>query len=490
MSSIFLNATHKLQLNLFISFITEKLISVEEGHGNSIPDKKGFTYLKPVSTHHICDQIIQCVKLILYLELLLFVGWASYTIWQSYHIDSMEAKVIDNIREAESKNLFSRQSTFDKSTVAPEELNASEDKVVLVNTMGHVEDTHHDKKQPFNEEHDIIPVAKPVQESPTKDSESSSVLKADSAKNIDINESDKDTTVYNYSEIQDHFITEEPKQVENGKEENSEYYALLSLLLQNAMKTEPMKDHTTDSSINLQDASVLNEPIYTPIDGLENLEIREDHEKGNQEIWEYLKNQENWYPENMESQVNQYQESEENLENLDTQGNLENQENWGNEENDEIQESGVNQDNQEYQENQENLGVLENEENQENLDVLGNQENQQSAPGIQESPEIPENVETPILIMNDDYFEKDWRKSIFSMFRTSKDPYFADKSDDHLERIGDMLRMNYEDGLDDSDYKYVPYLELDPPSGLEKTDTWTLSKYPYDNYKSDPYLFL
>lgn len=451
---------------------------MEEGHGNTIPDKKGFTYLKPVSTHHICEQIIQCVKLILYLELLLFVGWASYTIWQSYHIDSMEAKAIDNIREAESKNLFDQQSTFDKSTVAPEELHTSEDKVVLTNTMGHVEDSHHDKEQPFNEEHDIIPIAKPDRDSPTKDSESSSVLKVDSAKNIDINESDKETTVYNYSEIQDHFITEEPKQVENGKEENSEYYALLSLLLQNAMKREPMKDYTTDSTINLQDASVLSEPIYTPIDGLENLEIQEDHEKENQEIWEYLGNQENWYPENMESQVNQYQESRENLENLYTQGNLENQENWENEENDKVQVSEVNQDNQEYQ------------ENQENLDVLGNQENQQSAPGIQESPEILEHVKTPILIMDDDYFEKNWRKDMLSMFRTSKDPYFADKSDDHLERISDMLRIDYEDGLDDLDYRFVPYLKLDPSSGLEKADTWSLSEYPYDNYKSDPYLFL
>ncbi|XP_033356915.1 uncharacterized protein PF11_0213-like [Bombus vosnesenskii] len=475
------------------SISNDKLISVEEGHGNSIPDKKGFTYLKSVSTHHICEQIIQCVKLILYLELLLFVGWASYTIWQNYHIDSMEAKAIDNIREAESKNLFDQQSTFDKSTVAPEELHTSEDKVALINTMGHVEDSHHDKNQPFNEEHDIIPIAKPDRYSSTEDSESSSVLKVDSAKNIEINESDKDTTVHNCSEIQDHFITEEPKQVENGKEENSEYYALLSLLLQNAMKTEPMKDYTTDSSINLQDASVLSGSIYTPIDGLENLEIQEDHEDENQEIWEYLGNQENWYPENMESQVNQYQESGGNLENLDTQGNLENQENWKNEENDEVQVSEVNQDNQEYQEeNQGNLGVLENQENQEsqeNLDVLGNQENQQSAPGIQESPEILEHVETPILIMDDDYFEKNWRKDILSMFRTSKVPYFADKSDDHLKRISDMLRIDYEDGLDDLDYRYVP-LKLDPSSGLEETDTWTLSEYPYDNYKSDPYLFL
>ncbi|XP_043583721.1 uncharacterized protein PF11_0213-like isoform X2 [Bombus pyrosoma] len=448
------------------SISNEKLISVEEGHGNSIPDKKGITYLKPVNTHHICEQIIQCVKLILYLELLLFVGWASYTIWQSYHIDSIEAKAIDNVREAESKNLFDQQSTFVESTLAPEELHTSEDKVVLIHAMGYVEDSHHDKKQPFNEEHDIIPIAKPDRDSPTKDSESSSVPKVDSAKNVENNESDKDTTVYNYSEVQDHFITEEPKQVENGKEENSEYYALLSLLLQNAMKTEPMKDHTTDSSINLQDAPVLSGPIYTPV---------ENQEK---EIWEYLRNKKNWYPENTESQVNQ--ENGENFENLDTQGNLENQENCKNEENYEIQESEVNQENQEYQENQENLGILENQENQENLDVLGNQENEQSAPGIQESPEILENVETPILIMDDDYFEKNLKNDMLSMLRTPQDPYVADKSDDHFDRIGDMFRTDYEDGLGDFHYRYVPYFYFDPSLDFEKTGTY--------NSKSDLFL--
>lgn len=420
------------------------------------------------------------MKLILYLELLLFVGWASYTIWQNYHIDSMEANAIDNIREAESKSSFDQQSTFDKSTLAPDELHTSEDKVVLVNAVGYVEDSHHDKKQPFNEEHDIIPIAKPDRDSPTKDSESSSVLKVDSAKNVEINESDKDTTVYNYPEIEDHFVTEEPKQVENGKEENSEYYALLSLLLQNAMKTEPMKDHTTDSSINLQDAS----PIYTPpIDGFENLEILENQEN---KFFEHLRNPKNWYPKNIESQVNQ--ESWENLENADTQGNLENQENWENEENDEIQESEVNQENQKYQENQENLGILENQENQEsqeNLDVLGNQENQQSAPGIQESPEILENVEAPILIMDDDDFEKYWRE--VPMIWTSKDPYVDDKFDDHFDRIGDMLRTDYEDGLGDLHYRYVPYIDW-AHLGLEEKDTWPSSEYP--NHRSDPDLFL
>ncbi|XP_071861038.1 uncharacterized protein [Bombus fervidus] len=449
------------------SISNEKLISMEEGHGSLIPDKKGFTYLKPVSTHHMCEQIIQCVKLILYLELLLFVGWASYTIWQTYHINSMEAKVIDNIREEETKNLFDQQSTFDKSTVAPEELHASEDKVVLMNPIEHVGDSHHDKKQPFNEEHDIIPIAKPDRDFPTKDSESSSVLKVDSAKNVEINESDKDTTVYNYSEIQDSIITEEPKQVENGKEANSEYYALLSLLLQNAMKTEPMKDHTTDSSINLQDASVLSGSIYTPIDGFENLGIQEDQEKENQENWEYLGNQENWYQENMGSQV--YQESQENSGNLNTQGNLENQENWENEEDDEIQESEVNRENQDYQDLKKKLGIVENE-------------------GSQGSPEILENVETPILIMDDDYFEKN--SKLLSMLRTLKDSYLTYKSDDHFEKIGDMLRIDYDDGLDDFDYRHVPYLKLDPSSNLEKTDTLTY-EYPYDvEHSSDPYLFL
>ena len=85
---------------------------------------------------------------------------------------------------------------------------------------------------------------------------------------------------------------------------------------------------------------------------------------------------------------------------------------------------------------------------------------------------------------------------MLSMLRTSKDSHFTDKYDDHFERTGDMLRIDYDDGLDDFDYRHVPYLKLEPSSNLEKTDAVPyIPEYPYlgtydVEHSSDPYLFL
>ncbi|OAD57967.1 hypothetical protein WN48_00933, partial [Eufriesea mexicana] len=91
--------------------IAEKVSSLEEG----LISTEEIPCAKHVRPNKKWKQLIQCVKLILYLELVLFVGWLCYAMWQTYRTESIQAKVMDNIGKVESEALF-EHSAYERTT--------------------------------------------------------------------------------------------------------------------------------------------------------------------------------------------------------------------------------------------------------------------------------------------------------------------------------------------------------------------------------------
>ncbi|XP_015438313.1 PREDICTED: uncharacterized protein LOC107193388 [Dufourea novaeangliae] len=95
----------------------DKLVKLEEGLPNSEEYLcvKHF-YVQLVKTSNNYKKAILYTKLVLYITLLLFIGWSCYLIWQTYHMQSMEVKVTDTVRETEFKNVFEEPSIPDENT--------------------------------------------------------------------------------------------------------------------------------------------------------------------------------------------------------------------------------------------------------------------------------------------------------------------------------------------------------------------------------------
>ena len=105
------------------SISKDKLVALEEGTSRN----EEHECPKPAGRRNVCEQAIQCVKLILYLGLLMIVGWACYSMWQTYHAQPIEVKVTGIIPEPESQNLLEEQRTHETSTIAARPIYESED---------------------------------------------------------------------------------------------------------------------------------------------------------------------------------------------------------------------------------------------------------------------------------------------------------------------------------------------------------------------------
>lgn len=290
------------------SISKEKLISLEEG---LVPEARIFTQnVRSTSNNKGCKRMTQCMKIILYL---LFVGLAGYVILQTFSVNIMEFKVIDSIRKSQSKDLFGQRSTFDKSVKdTPEQFQQLEDISTteassdLDSKTSFTEETDKDEspnatdvtlvtdldsKTSFTKETDkdesldsrideVLPVTTEsydinkittttstiTDESPTESVESNSSL------GQQINE-----RFYDKYDDDDYLGSDEMK-LERDQEELLENYALLSLIIQNAMKSVSIDSFGYYNGDNWGDSAPLSAQNSNGVDEENGQGIRDTEE--------------------------------------------------------------------------------------------------------------------------------------------------------------------------------------------------------------------
>ncbi|KOX80943.1 hypothetical protein WN51_00861 [Melipona quadrifasciata] len=252
------------------SISKEKFISLEEG---LVPEARIFTQgARSTSNNKGCKRMTQCMKIILYL---LFVGLAGYAMWQTFSINIMEFKVIDSIRKSQSEDLFGQRSTFDKSvgdtpgqfhqlkdistTEASSDLDSKTsftnetDKDESPNATDVMLVTDLDSKTSFTNETDkdeslsarideVLPVTTESYDinkirttSTTTDESPIESVESNSSLGQQINERF-------YDKYDDDYLVSDEMKLERDQEELLENYALLSLIIQNAVRTSHIID--------------------------------------------------------------------------------------------------------------------------------------------------------------------------------------------------------------------------------------------------------
>ncbi|XP_043516589.1 uncharacterized protein LOC122532140 [Frieseomelitta varia] len=301
------------------SICKEKFTSLEEG---LVPEARIFTQgARSASKNKACKQVAQCVKVILYL---LFVGLAVYLMWQTFSINMMEFKVINSIRESQSEGLSGQRSTFDKSaTNTVEEFHR-------FNDISTTEASDLDRKTSFTNETDddeslktdVVTESDDIYETHnegvvgttastdeaeeitfTRIATTESPVESNSSLAQQMNERFYD----NYDE--DNYLVNDEMKLERVQEEILDNYALLSLIIQNAVRTSQIIDSFVeyDNSDNWGDSAALS-----PQNGNG---VEEENSQGTQETEETLKlfinegDYEEENPENFDYQIETVTES-------------------------------------------------------------------------------------------------------------------------------------------------------------------------------------
>ena len=204
----------------------DKLVDLEEGTSRI----EEHECAKPAGKNDGCKQVVQCVKLFLYLGLLLIVGWACYSIWQPYHAQSMEVKVTATIQELESQNLLllEEQPTQETSTITARPFYGSEDstKQDVVDDLQKI--SPDDQDEILNSENTESSLDWPTStDYPDLPKGMNFPFFLPSFSSAKVDESEK-----------------EPRSSESAQEKNLlENYMLLSLLVQNSVRiSEALKD--------------------------------------------------------------------------------------------------------------------------------------------------------------------------------------------------------------------------------------------------------
>ncbi|KAK1127188.1 hypothetical protein K0M31_003737 [Melipona bicolor] len=328
------------------SISKEKFTSLEEG---LIPEARIFMQdVRSTSSNKGCKRMTQCMKIILYL---LFVGLAGYAIWQTFSINIMEFKVIDSIRKSQSEDLFGQRSTFDKSvkdtpeqfhqlkdistTEASSDLDSKTsftdetDKDELPSATDVMLVTDLDSKTSFTDEtdKDELPSATDVMLVTDLDSKTSFTDETDkdeslnaridevlpvTTENYDINKITSTTSTTTdespiesvesnpslgiqqinegfYDKYDDDYLASDEMKLERDQEELLENYALLSLIIQNAMRSLPIIDSFGyyDNGDNWGDSAPLNTQNSNGVDEENGQGTQETQET--QEIQDMLK---------------------------------------------------------------------------------------------------------------------------------------------------------------------------------------------------------
>lgn len=190
-------------------------------------------------------QIAQCAKIILYL---LFVGLAGYAMWQTFSINMMEFKVINSIRESEG--LFGQRSTSDKgarntaeqfhrfediSTTKTSDLDSKS-----LSFTNETEDNESLNARDVITEEGVVGTTASIDEADgitftTTTTTTESSVESNSSLEQQMNER------FSYDMYDDYLVSDEMK-LEREQEEILENYALLSLIIRNAVRSSHLVD--------------------------------------------------------------------------------------------------------------------------------------------------------------------------------------------------------------------------------------------------------
>ena len=256
----------QLQLRRFlflISSIAEKFSgSLEEG---LIPEAAIFTRARSATSNNACKQVAQCAKIILYL---LFVGLAGYAMWQTFSVNSMEFKVMNSIRESQSKGLLGQPSTLDKSARnTPGEFHQSKD----ISTTKNLEASELDGKTSFANENATDVYG--TDDALSKTTESYEIYETDSEAVVNATTTTDESPIEDvdsncslaqqmnrFYEKYDEYLASDEMKLEREQEEILENYALLSLIVRNAVRKSQIVDSFIyyDNGDNWGDSAALN----------------------------------------------------------------------------------------------------------------------------------------------------------------------------------------------------------------------------------------
>ena len=225
------------------SISKDKLVALEDG--TSCNEEQECA--KSAGRSNACTQAIQTVKFILYLELLVIVAWACYSIWKPYHVQSMEVKVTDILREPESPNviLLEEQPTQETSTIAARPVYGSEDSLKRQDAVDDLPKfVPDDLKEIFNSENTESSLGWPVSFDYSNFGDAMNFrFVAPSLSSMEVDEREKEP---GSSESAQRLIDNKSEQSQQSKEYEKSLlgnYMLLSLLVQNAARiSEAMKD--------------------------------------------------------------------------------------------------------------------------------------------------------------------------------------------------------------------------------------------------------
>ncbi|KAK9299824.1 hypothetical protein QLX08_007276 [Tetragonisca angustula] len=262
-----------------------KFASLEEG---LVPEARS------ASESKAWKKIARCVKVILYL---LFVGLAGYVMWQTFSINMMEFKVINSIRESQSEGLLGQRSTFDKSARNGGQFHRSND-------ISTTEASVLDRKTSFTNETDddeLLDTPDVVTENydiyeAYKEGVVGTTVSTDEVEGITFTPTITATTTVSpvesnsslaqqmkerfYDNYDDDYLVNDEMKLERDQEEILENYALLSLIIQNAVGTSQIIDSFAhyDNSDNWGDSVSLSAQNDNGVEGVNSQGSQETQE--------------------------------------------------------------------------------------------------------------------------------------------------------------------------------------------------------------------